>query len=449
MKSILKLLLIAVVQALYGCAASPVIPIETPTGKMWHGDPSPLLEQVKAGAIGINDWQAAYVYESAESPLVLSIGWTPLCAAIAADDINSVSTLLQLGASVSQPCGMKRDEINKNPLEFTMLLTGQKPKAEQIARLLIANGAVTRTGKVSEAEIQNSKVQNVAIYNKLVETSVANAAQIMKEITDKKEAKEAAAKEGFFNRDTVMGLVAIAGATTNNYAAITHQQQAAASLGNNILVDSQRAADSAREANVRRAREAQQQQTIQKANGSAPQKPAQQVRSNSNKSSAIVADASSASSSSSNLANTFTTPLRAASPPSVNTRTDPTGSTAPTRQPPKVAWGPIQLEALAICREVQKNKWWCDGPTQEILVSDYPTVQDALGTVGCISPTSAAGGTTKNGKEGDVYRCGFGLPSYKRNIAKIHNLVTAQRSYMCPASQAADCTIFYDGQDKR
>jgi hypothetical protein len=133
-----------------------------------------------------------------------------------------------------------------------------------------------------------------------------------------------------------------------------------------------------------------------------------------------------------------------------NSRSDRPGPATSERQPPKTEWGPIQLEALAICRKSEKNgKWWCDGPGQDDIIFDSPTVEDALESVGCSPATSAAGGTTKDGKQGDVYRCGYGLRSYDRNIAKIHRLVTAQRSYICPKNDIAKCTDFYDGQDKR
>lgn len=133
-----------------------------------------------------------------------------------------------------------------------------------------------------------------------------------------------------------------------------------------------------------------------------------------------------------------------------NSQSDPSGSTTPTRQPPKVEWGPIQLEALAICRKSEKNgKWWCDGPGQDLIIFDSPTVEDALVGVGCDSGIASVGGTTKDGKKAEVYRCGYGLRSYDRNIAKIHGLVNVQRSYMCPKNHGDHCTDFYDGQDKR
>lgn len=142
-------------------------------------------------------------------------------------------------------------------------------------------------------------------------------------------------------------------------------------------------------------------------------------------------------------------------PPTSSSSGGNTGSDAPrspttVKQPPKIEWGPIQLEAFAICRQSEKNgKWWCDGPGQNLILFDSPTVEDALDGVGCSSATSAAGARTKDGKPAELYRCGFGLRSFDRNIAKIHGVVTAPRSYMCPKYQGAKCTDFYDGQDKR
>jgi len=125
-------------------------------------------------------------------------------------------------------------------------------------------------------------------------------------------------------------------------------------------------------------------------------------------------------------------------------------SSEPKKKEKKVEWGPIQLEALAICRQSTKNhKWWCDGPVQNLILFDNATVEEALGYVGCNPGTAAGGGTTKEGKQGDVYRCGYGLRSYDRDIKKIHGLITAPRSYICPKYQGAKCTTFYDGQDKR
>lgn len=133
-----------------------------------------------------------------------------------------------------------------------------------------------------------------------------------------------------------------------------------------------------------------------------------------------------------------------------DTQSDQPTSTKPPKQPPKTEWGPIQLEALAICRKSEKNgKWWCDGPLQDDINYDSPTVEDALSSVRCGNATSAAGGTTNKGKQADVYRCGYGLDEGDRNIAKIHHLVTSQRSYICQKYQSAKCTDFYDGQDKR
>ncbi|MDP1773419.1 MAG: hypothetical protein Q8L15_14175 [Methylobacter sp.] len=132
-----------------------------------------------------------------------------------------------------------------------------------------------------------------------------------------------------------------------------------------------------------------------------------------------------------------------------STPTSTEKKTTSEKQPAKTKWGSIQYEALAICRQSEKSgKWWCDGPGQELLLVDSPSVEDALNGVGCSSGTSAAGGTTKGGKSADVYRCGYGLNSWDRDIKKIHGLTTAQRSYMCPELNGGNCTTIYDGQDK-
>ncbi len=142
-------------------------------------------------------------------------------------------------------------------------------------------------------------------------------------------------------------------------------------------------------------------------------------------------------------------------PPTSGSSGGNTGSDAPrpptiVKQTPKTEWGPVQLEAFAICRQSEKNgKWWCDGPGQDLILVDSPTVEAALESVDCSPATSAAGARTKDGKPAELYRCGFGLRSYDRNIAKIHRVVTAPRSYMCPKYHSAKCTDFYNGQDKR
>lgn len=82
-------------------------------------------------------------------------------------------------------------------------------------------------------------------------------------------------------------------------------------------------------------------------------------------------------------------------------------------------------------------------------MSDEPTVEKALDMVDCEFPKSAGGGTTKGGKSADVYRCGFGLRSYDRDIRKIHQLVAAPNSYMCPEFGVSQCTTIYAGQDKQ
>jgi len=127
-----------------------------------------------------------------------------------------------------------------------------------------------------------------------------------------------------------------------------------------------------------------------------------------------------------------------------------TGST--TSNTKKIEWGPIQWEAFAICRQSESSKkWWCDGPGQNLILFDSPSVESALGGVECpLSEATAAGeGTTKSGKRADVYRCGYGMRSWDRNIVKIYGLAAAPRPYMCPKDKGLHCTDSYNGQVKR
>jgi hypothetical protein len=130
-------------------------------------------------------------------------------------------------------------------------------------------------------------------------------------------------------------------------------------------------------------------------------------------------------------------------------QSDQTSSTTTGKKPPKVEWGPVTYEALAICHKTDKGgKWGCDGPLQDDIIYDSPTVEDALSTVGCTGGTYAGGGKTNKGKSADVYYCGYGLRSYDTDIKKKHGLITAQKAYMCPKYQDK-CTDIYDGQDRR
>ena len=108
-----------------------------------------------------------------------------------------------------------------------------------------------------------------------------------------------------------------------------------------------------------------------------------------------------------------------------------------------VEYGPLQLEAFAICREVRSGKWWCDGPGQELSTADYPTVQKALDMVDCWPAESAAGARTKGGHSANLYRCGYGLRSFERNIPKIHNIAAAPRTYRCAKNFGGRCKQFY------
>jgi hypothetical protein len=85
----------------------------------------------------------------------------------------------------------------------------------------------------------------------------------------------------------------------------------------------------------------------------------------------------------------------------------PSGSStspATTGQPGRkkeIEWGPVRKEAYAICRKGDKtHNWWCDGPRQDLIISDELTVEAAMSLAGCKNPTQAAGGRTKGGQAG-------------------------------------------------
>lgn len=109
--------------------------------------------------------------------------------------------------------------------------------------------------------------------------------------------------------------------------------------------------------------------------------------------------------------------------------------------------GPILEEAFAVCSERSNNtgKWWCDGPEQDILLADY-LLDEALSLSGCKFHERLTGmGFTKNGKNYDVWRCGFGMNAWNQNIRKKYQIVgISWRSYQCHNNEAY-CTRLYDG----
>lgn len=122
------------------------------------------------------------------------------------------------------------------------------------------------------------------------------------------------------------------------------------------------------------------------------------------------------------------------------------------KTPKKPEWGPVQMEALAICRQSTKSgKWECNGSLDNQIIVDEPTLESALARQHCAGGTWAAGGPVLKGVQWEAYRCGRALGAGDYDVAKRYSLITARRSYMCPKYQPGDgrCTTIYDGQDKR
>jgi hypothetical protein len=128
---------------------------------------------------------------------------------------------------------------------------------------------------------------------------------------------------------------------------------------------------------------------------------------------------------------------------------DPSSS---QRKEKKIEWGPIQPEAIAVCRQSQKSKKWvCNGALDNQIIVDEPTLESVLARQHCEGGTWAAGGPIIDGVQWEAYRCGHSLGAGDCDVAKRHNLITARRAYICPKYALGDgrCKTIYDGQDKR
>jgi hypothetical protein len=98
-------------------------------------DAEPLLAQIRAGEVGINDelpWGGA--------PGVRPSYFTPLCAAAFGGAVAALDELLALGADVHVECSP-----SMTPLDLVMTHRSG-PKAAAMGRLLKAHGAGTRWG---------------------------------------------------------------------------------------------------------------------------------------------------------------------------------------------------------------------------------------------------------------------------------------------------------------
>ena len=110
----------------------------------------------------------------------------------------------------------------------------------------------------------------------------------------------------------------------------------------------------------------------------------------------------------------------------------------------KQAMGKLLPEALAICKAKKSNPnlWWCDGPTQKLVLAD-DTLMKQLSFVGCgnANPQSHR---VAAGKGRYVFFCQYGIQNYDRNIAKLYNLagniLVKRRAYQCNKNKSSKCT---------
>lgn len=113
--------------------------------------------------------------------------------------------------------------------------------------------ALARQNLVAERRRMDEEIREA----ERVRVAQVESARRQREAQARAEAEEEDSEQTATN---MRGLFSIIGATAGNYAALKGSQQAASKLGNNILADSQRAADAARANTERRAREAREQQ---------------------------------------------------------------------------------------------------------------------------------------------------------------------------------------------
>lgn len=124
--------------------------------------------------------------------------------------------------------------------------------------------------------------------------------------------------------------------------------------------------------------------------------------------------------------------------------------TAPSKgKDKKPKWGPVQLEALAICRQNKKTeKWECNGAQDNQIIVDEPSLESALARQHCAGGTPTVGSPLIKGVQWQVYQCGHSLGAGDYDVAKRYNLVTPRRSYICKAYSTQRCSNPYTGQDK-
>ncbi len=125
-----------------------------------------------------------------------------------------------------------------------------------------------------------------------------------------------------------------------------------------------------------------------------------------------------------------------------NTNNANSNSNSNSTSGPKM--GPLIGEALAICRpkKTDPDLWWCDGPTQRLILADDPlSVQ--LNAVGCGSATPASQRLALDDRH-FVFFCKYGLQKSDRNIAAIHSLpghiLAKRKSYQCDKFNISKCT---------
>jgi hypothetical protein len=413
-----------------------------PAGLAYFGDHEPLMRMIRSGEVGVNDY--VQNYDDVRS--------LPICAIPAdrPDQIAAHDELLRRGARLDLPCasierggfpldgaiGIYAAILGQSRFQNNGLAGNYRARIDRYLEL----GAKSDTGAATKAQVDQVIQQKVAEI-------AANEAWYQQYLAQQKEKEERERAEArrTSSGSTLMGLATIASMAAGNYANIKSQERSAAATAALPL------------ANVQPIPVQASSQSRTAAAAPSQPRPAQAQ---------VVASAGQREQLASTVQREFerrqeAQRVSAASPAGVTgssasqqaSSSDASSGTARTTSATRATeWGPLRMEAMAICQQGGKGgvKWGCHGPLDnDVLVEDE--LDQALARQRCAGAERMPMGVNLNGKRWETFRCGRGLNGGDEDIGRRHGLAAIQRQYICPKDIriGAFCTTLYDGQDKR
>lgn len=346
--------------------------------------------------------------------------------------------------------------------EFSYIPVRESYKDVQVGKTAITKGAFifigtrvdaqldeqTRGLFISESTIPNAEIRFLRArpdyLQQLRETFVADRALEAAE----READARASRELFGNIVKFLGVAANAyvdqkaaanadRATMESLNRVMTGQKTPAAAKADLLAESQRAADAERAGTERRAQAAR----AEVRNGQPPPTVASATRPANPLGSAKAAP----------KADQVELARLDRTTPGPDATDAPATKVAAEKKKITIEWGPVKLEAIAVCRQSSKSgKWVCNGALDDQIIVDEPTLESALARQHCKGGTLTAGGPLIDGVQWDAYRCGHSLGVGDYDMVKRYGLIAARRSYMCRKYEPLDgrCDIIYSGQDK-